>query len=46
VTPSYGASLPIGSFRAFGRSPELVVEHQGINFFKLNRLLVGVGWRR
>jgi hypothetical protein len=46
VTPSYGASLPIGTFRTFGRAPELVVEHQGINFFKLNRLLVGVGWRR
>jgi hypothetical protein len=46
VTPSYGASVPISTFRTFGRAPELVVEHQGVNFFALNRLLVGIGWRR
>ena len=47
VTPSYGVSLPLDRLRLLGRAtPELVVEHQGIDFFDVNRLVVGLGWRR
>lgn len=48
VTPAYGASLPFNALRRFGgsRVPELVVEHQGIGLFDVNRVIVGLGWRR
>jgi hypothetical protein len=48
VTPAYGASLPFRPFRGFGggRTPELLVEHQGVGVFDLNRVIVGIGWRR
>jgi hypothetical protein len=47
VTPSYGVSVPLDRLRLLGRAvPELVVEHQGIDFFDLNRIVVGIGWRR
>jgi hypothetical protein len=48
VTPAYGASFPFRAFRGFGggRVPELVVEHQGVGVFDLNRLILGIGWRR
>lgn len=45
VTPSYGVSIPFGRLRSVG-TPELVVEHQGVSFFDLNRLIVALAWRR
>jgi hypothetical protein len=41
-------SLPFSGLRNFGlaRTPELLVEHQGVGLFKLNRVVVGLGWRR
>jgi len=47
LTPAYGASLPFRALGRFGgRVPELVVEHQGVGVFDVNRLIVGLGWRR
>ncbi len=48
VTPSYGVSLPLSAVLGAGRGrgAELVVEHQGLDFFDLNRVIVGIGWRR
>jgi hypothetical protein len=48
LTPAYGASLALPALRAVGAlgSPELVVEHQGIGMFDVNRLVIGLGWRR
>lgn len=45
VTPSYGVSIPFGALRGVG-TPELVVEHQGVGWFDLNRLIVALAWRR
>ena len=45
LTPSYGVSLPIGALRGVG-TPELVVEHQGVGWFDLNRIIVALAWRR
>ena len=48
LTPAYGVSLALPTLRsATGLgSPDLVVEHQGIGMFDVNRLVVGLGWRR
>ena len=47
LTPAYGFSLPLSGFRGIaGRTPELVVEHQGVDLFDVNRLVVGLGFRR
>jgi hypothetical protein len=45
ITPSYGVSIPFGALRGVG-TPELVVEHQGVGWFDLNRLIVALAWRR
>jgi hypothetical protein len=48
VTPSYGVALPFTRLRRLGGlgTPELVLEHQGLGLFDLNRAVVGLGWRR
>lgn len=48
VTPAYGVSVPFTRLRRVGGigTPELVVEHQGLGLFDLNRAVVGIGWRR
>ena len=52
ITPAYGLALPLARFTRFrlpgggATSPELVVEHQGVGFFDVNRAVVGIGWRR
>jgi hypothetical protein len=47
ATPAYGVSLPFGRLRNFGggRTPELLLEHQGVGLFDVNRVVVGLGWR-
>jgi hypothetical protein len=48
VNPAYGASLELpglARFNAGVRRPALLVEHQGIGFFDVNRLIVGLRWR-
>jgi hypothetical protein len=52
-TPAYGATtdLPLvrGVLRALSagnRAPEVLVEHQGIGFFDINRLVIGLTYRR
>ena len=49
ITPSYGVSIELPALRnglgAIG-TPSLIVEHQGIGMFDVNRLLVGLTWRR
>lgn len=46
INLGYGLSIPLrknpGTSRA---APVLTVEHQGVDFFQLNRLLVGLSWR-
>lgn len=48
VVERFVASLPFSALRRFGggRVPELVVEHQGVSLFDVNRVIVGLGWRR
>lgn len=52
ITPAYGLALPLARFTRFrlpgggGTSPELVVEHQGVGFFDINRAVLGITWRR
>ncbi|MGZ8376486.1 MAG: outer membrane beta-barrel protein [Gemmatirosa sp.] len=52
ITPAYGLALPLARFTRFrlpgggATSPELVVEHQGVGFFDVNRAVIGIGWRR
>ncbi|MEP6781407.1 MAG: hypothetical protein ABJC26_16030 [Gemmatimonadaceae bacterium] len=41
----YGASIPLSRNSANRAVPVLTFEHQGIDFFQLNRLLVGLSWR-
>ncbi|MEO7521527.1 MAG: hypothetical protein ABIW79_06895, partial [Gemmatimonas sp.] len=49
ITPSYGVSIDLPALRnglgAIG-TPSLIVEHQGIAMFDVNRLLFGLTWRR
>jgi len=46
INLGYGVSIPImknpGTTRA---APQLIIEHQGVDFFQLNRLIVGLSWR-
>ncbi|MEP6836356.1 MAG: outer membrane beta-barrel protein [Gemmatimonas sp.] len=46
INLGYGVSIPLlknpGTTRA---APVLTVEHQGVDFFQINRLLVGLSWR-
>jgi hypothetical protein len=42
---TYGFSTPIGGPTLTGERKHLFVEHQGIDLFDFNRLLVGVQWR-
>ena len=46
INVGYGVSIPLmknpGTTRA---APVITVEHQGVDFFQLNRLLVGLSWR-
>ena len=49
INPAYGASAEVrglSAVRVGGRTPLLFVEHQGVGFFDVNRLLVGLKWRR
>ena len=49
LTPAYGVALELPALRALGGgagAPDLVVEHQGVGLFDVNRLVVGVRWRR
>ncbi len=53
LTPAYGVTTDLpaigGVLRALsaaGRTPELLVEHQGIDFFDVNRLVIGLTYRR
>ena len=45
VNLGYGVSFPLGNWSLAGSRPVLQVEHQGVDFFNLNRLLVGLQWR-
>jgi len=45
INLGYGASVPLMKNTNNRSAPVLTVEHQGIDFFQLNRLLVGLSWR-
>ena len=45
INLGYGVSIPLTSAPGTRAVPVLTLEHQGIDFFKLNRLLVGLSWR-
>jgi hypothetical protein len=45
INVGYGVSIPFKSGTTSGKVPVLTLEHQGIDFFQLNRLLVGLSWR-
>ncbi|MEO8295426.1 MAG: outer membrane beta-barrel protein [Gemmatimonadota bacterium] len=42
---TYGVSTPLGGPTLTGQRRFLFVEHQGLDLFNFNRLLVGVQWR-
>jgi hypothetical protein len=42
---TYGFSTPIGGPTLTGERRHLFVEHQGLDLFDFNRLLVGVQWK-
>ena len=50
LTPAYGATLDLPALRSgLGNTigaPALLVEHQGVSLFDVNRLVVGLTWRR
>lgn len=45
INLGYGASVPLMKNAINRATPVLTIEHQGIDFFQLNRLLVGLSWR-
>jgi hypothetical protein len=47
INAGYGVTAESPGLRGFANSGarELFIEHQGIGFFGLNRLLVGLVWR-
>lgn len=45
INLGYGASVPLMKNTTNRAAPVLTVEHQGVDFFQLNRLLVGLSWR-
>jgi hypothetical protein len=53
LTPAYGAALDpvfarplLRTLTVGGVTPALLVEHQGVGLFDVNRLVLGVSWRR
>lgn len=46
INLGYGLSMPLFTKPNTSRAaPVLTIEHQGVDFFQLNRLLVGLSWR-
>ncbi|MEO7999868.1 MAG: outer membrane beta-barrel protein, partial [Gemmatimonadaceae bacterium] len=45
INLGYGISMPLFKNPGTRAAPVLTVEHQGVDFFQLNRLLVGLSWR-
>ncbi|MBC8088915.1 MAG: hypothetical protein H7Z40_16745 [Phycisphaerae bacterium] len=45
INLGYGASIPLVKGATNRATPVITLEHQGIDFFQLNRLLVGLSWR-
>ena len=45
INLGYGVSIPLIRNPGTRAAPVLTVEHQGVDFFQLNRLLVGLSWR-
>ena len=46
INLGYGVSIPLlKNPDATRAAPVLTIEHQGVDFFQLNRLLVGLSWR-
>jgi hypothetical protein len=45
INLGYGVSIPLTKNAGNRAAPVLTLEHQGIDFFQLNRLLVGLSWR-
>lgn len=46
INLGYGVSVPLFKNPTPSRAtPVLTIEHQGVDFFQLNRLLVGLSWR-
>lgn len=45
INLGYGVSIPLVRNPGSRATPVLTLEHQGVDFFHLNRLLVGFSWR-
>lgn len=45
INIGYGASIPLVKNAMNKAAPVITFEHQGVDFFQLNRLLVGLSWR-
>lgn len=45
INLGYGASIPLLRKAGTRKVPVVTFEHQGIDFFQINRLLVGLSWR-
>lgn len=45
INLGYGVSIPLVRNPGSRKTPVLTIEHQGVDFFQLNRLLVGFSWR-
>lgn len=45
INLGYGASIPLMKNPGTRAAPVLTFEHQGVDFFQLNRFLVGLSWR-
>lgn len=45
INLGYGVSIPLTRNTGNRAAPVVTIEHQGIDFFQLNRLLVGLSWR-
>ncbi len=45
INLGYGVSIPLTTNTGSKAAPVLTIEHQGVDFFQINRLLVGLSWR-